>query len=319
MVMRNQSTIWILGSGGLIGASYSRKIEQWPVRQIRLRHSHVSEPSIHETAVGLDVYLDVDSRNHLNWISRKARLPAPSRVLLLGWGNVRDPNHESHTSISPHSVSQMSEISISLGSRRVIFAGSIDEYSGSAGRRHEDSELPEPMNSYVAGKIQAHGALDKLCKAHKVQYVHCRISSVYGPDKVKVDGSLIHHLWQTHLLGSQVALGPCLVWRDHVYVEDVSEDLQFLTFSDSVGTFNIGFGAPTQVRTLVESLWVAFGEDLKNLRFGTNSDLTNSVDRPDWYLDIGRINALAGTRRRYNLEEGTRETSRLLNGLAGQI
>jgi len=213
----------------------------------------------------------------------------------------------------------MAEVSILLGAKRVIFAGSIDEYSGAAGRRHEDRELPDPMNSYVAGKIRAHEALERLCRAHNVQNVHCRISSVYGPTKVNVGGSLVQTLWEAHVQGVPAVLGDCATWRDHVYVEDVSEDIRLLLFSDLVGTFNVGFGTPTQVRQLAESLWVAFGETLETLRFGGDTDLAVIKDSPDWYLDVGRMNALAGSRHRYDLGAGSHETSRILKGIDIQI
>jgi hypothetical protein len=305
-----RSSVWILGSGGLIGTSFSTRIANWSVEQVRLHHRVVSSPSIDETAVGFDVYLNVHSSSHLDWVSRDKRLPDPSEIVLLGWGNVRNPHHTTHASISPFSVEKMAVVSIMRGARRVVFAGSIDEYGGANGRRHEKCKLPNPMNSYVDGKIRARVALEDLCRAHGVKYVHCRISNVYGP--TRVSDSLVQTLWEAHVQGAPVDLGPCDVWRDHVYVEDVSEAIRLLLHSELVGTFNVGFGKPTQVKQLAESLWVAFGENRETLRFTGDSDVAVVGASPDWYLDLGRMKGVDGWRPQYDLNAGARDTHRVL-------
>lgn len=304
------SSVWIFGSGGLIGTSLSARIENFPVQQVRLHHRGVSFPSIDPTPAGFDVYLDLQESSHLDWVRRHKRLPDPTEMVLLGWGNVRDPYHLSHTSASPHLTQEVAAASIMRGARRIVFAGTIDEYGHEKGRRYEERELPNPINSYVEGKRQARRVLEDLCQTNDVAYVHCRISNVYGP--TRVSDSLVQTLWKAHVQGTPVNLGPCDVWRDHIYVEDVSKAIQLLLRSELSGSVNIGVGESTQVKQLAESLWRAFGEDLEDLRFAEPTNNAKTEHSPNWYLDLERMAALDGWSPIYDLDSGARDTNRRL-------
>ena len=317
MVALKSSSVWILGSGGLIGTSLSTQIENLSVQQVRLHHREVSFPSIDRTPAGFDVCLDLQESGHLDWVRRHKRLPDPSETVLLGWGNVRDPHHATHTSTSPLSVERMAAVSIMRGARRVVFAGTIDEYGGEKGRRYEKQELPNPINSYVEGKRLARGALEVLCQTNDVEYVHCRISNVYGP--TRVSDSLVQTLWKAHVQGAPVDLGRCDVWRDHVYVEDVSEAIYLLLGSELVGSVNIGFGEPTQVKQLARSLWGAFGEDPEDLRFAEPTDDAKTEPSPSWYLDLERMAGVDGWKPKHDLDSGARDINRRLTSARNQM
>lgn len=310
MVELKSSSVWILGSGGLIGTSLSTRIENFPIQQVRLHHRRIRFPSIDRTPAGFDVYLDLQESSHLDWVRRHKRLPDPTEMVLLGWGNVRDPHHATHTSASPLLTEGMAAVSIMRGARRIVFAGTIDEYGHEKGRRYEERELPHPINSYVEGKRQARRVLEDLCQTNDVAYVHCRISNVYGP--TRVSNSLVQTLWKAHVQGTPVDLGPCDVWRDHIYVEDVSEAIHLLLGSELAGSVNIGFGEPTQVKQLAGSLWGAFGEDLEDLRFAEPTDDAKTDPSPNWYLDLERMAGADGWTPKHDLDSGARDTNQRL-------
>ena len=298
------------GSSGFIGTSVSRRLVGHSTAVVHLRHRSVIQPRVSRTHSGLIVDLDLLSDAHNRWLANASGIPGPDGLLLLGWGDVRSPQLTSHIDTSPRLVLTLAKTAIGRGCQRILFAGSIDEYGNQPGQLHEARVLPKPINAYVAGKLIARDGLEMICAQRDSNFVHCRIGNVYGPTPAAE--SLTRSLWDASARRLPITLGACDTWRDHSYVEDIARALSSVLNSDIVGTINVGNGEPTQVKELAESLWLAFGGNRESLVFAP-AEAQPVESRSDlWYLDTSLIWALTDWRPSFTLDEGARDTARLL-------
>lgn len=309
--MQSSGPIWIFGAGGMIGTALSSTAKTEALQQVRFRHRQGTITEVLETDDGFEVWIDLHSERSWEWLGNDKNLPSPSSTILLSWGDRRNPNAPSHTTSSPRFVRQMAKVSIDRGARKVIFAGSIDEYGNHDGARIETVDLPTAINNYAAGKILVKNELERLCELRDVNYIHCRISNVYGP--TQVTDSLIQILWRAHLDKTKPRLGSCDAWRDHVYVEDVSRAIFALLGSQLRGVFNIGSGMPTQVMELAKILWSSFGESPSDIYFRKKDPSLSQMASPGWALDISLIEQKTGWRPEFDLDSGCRATAKNLS------
>lgn len=109
-----------------------------------------------------------------------------------------------------------------LGCKRFIFSGSQAEYGVHQNKTTEDVECV-PISEYGKAKIefmqQAKRYLTQRPIPSKMQYVHARIFSVYGPQDH--NGSLINSCVTTFLQKKSIELGACEHLWNYLYIDDL--------------------------------------------------------------------------------------------------
>ncbi len=123
-----------------------------------------------------------------------------------------------------------------LGCRRFLFTGSQAEY----GICHSliSEEMPcNPVSEYGKAKVDFANQAKNLCKILKIEYIHTRIFSVYGPGDHP--WSLVQSCLRTWLQGGQMKLGECTQQWNFLYVEDAASALVHLLAEGEPGCYNV--------------------------------------------------------------------------------
>lgn len=133
-------------------------------------------------------------------------------------------------------------------------------------------EVPPPINEEIAAKPTAPYGASKLsaegyCWAYAQSYglkaVSLRFSNIYGPNskrKSSVVAAFIKSIRDTH---GVTVYGDGEQTRDYLFVEDLTDGITKAIKAKVSGVYQLGFGAPTSVNTLIETLRTAIGTDFK--------------------------------------------------------
>lgn len=139
-----------------------------------------------------------------------------------------------------------------IGGTRFVGVGTSAEYQASLAPCQEDITPIQPTTIYGKTKASYAFALDALSQHFKFSSAWARIFLPYGPGDPpqRLVPSVIAALdarrpvETTH--GRQL--------RDFIFVTDVADCLVTLLFASEDGRFNVGTGAQTQIRSVIEHL-----------------------------------------------------------------
>jgi UDP-glucose 4-epimerase len=193
--------------------------------------------------------------------------------------------------------------------RKVVSASTMDVYCPTDGT-HRETDVPSPRNVY---------GLSKLLSEHIVSYhantseqlsaVCLRFANVYGPRET--NPHLIPDTLQR--LASkgepEIRMGYLGGERDFIHVMDVVAGIEGCLFTETgkYEVFNLGTGVTTPVRTVVEILRSAYGDERPIIE---DSAKLRSFDRKSLTPDIGKIRKAIGWEPRVQIEDGLRELAR---------
>jgi nucleoside-diphosphate-sugar epimerase len=201
------------------------------------------------------------------------------------------------------------EAAVAAGARAIVNAGTSSEY-GLKDHAPPESELPEPNSAYAVTKAAATLYGGWIARARDVALTTLRLYSAYGPweEPRRLVPALVVH-------GLERRLPPLVdpaTARDFVYVEDVAEAFVRAAQHARPGegaVYNVGSGAQTTLRELVEAARAVFGIAEQP---GWGSFPARRWDTDVWVADPSRIHAELGWHARTPVADGLDATARWL-------
>ena len=156
----------------------------------------------------------------------------------LGWDGAGSENRTRRDVQQNNVVLSLASVraAVSIGCGRFLFSGSQAEY----GVWHQtiDEDTPcHPVSEYGKAKVDFYNQAKSLCKILKMEYIHTRIFSVYGPGDHP--WSLVNSCLDTWTRAETMKLGPCTQNWNFLYIEDMAEALSHLLSEGREGTYNI--------------------------------------------------------------------------------
>lgn len=233
----------------------------------------------------------------------------------LGWDGAGSENRTKRD-VQQNNV-QLSLASVraaaSIGCGRFLFSGSQAEY----GVWHHviDEDTPcYPVSEYGKAKVDFGNQAKSLCKILKMEYIHTRIFSVYGPGDHP--WSLVNSCLDTWLNSGTMSLGPCTQNWNFLYIEDMAQALSHLLSEGKEGYYNIGSMDTRPLRSYVEEMYQICG---KRGSFQYGERPQNAEGPADLMPDITKICQETGWRPKTTFAEGIYETlHRLRTSSAGE-
>ena len=169
--------------------------------------------------------------------------------------SLEDPAHDAATNI-------LGGLNVLLhaargGVRRMIFASSGGAIYGETARLPADEETPaRPLSPYGLTKWTFESYLHLWRQLHGIVPVILRYANVYGPRQHAEGEAGVIAIFSRRLLRGK----PCVIYgdggstRDYVYVGDVVRANQLALTLGGGGTFNIGTGRQTAIRTVFDTV-----------------------------------------------------------------
>ena len=200
-----------------------------------------------------------------------------------------------------HSLSAV-RMAAALGCRRFLFTGSQAEYGVYHTVVSEDMEC-YPVSEYGKAKVDFANQAKKLCKILKMEYIHTRIFSVYGP------GDHPWSLVQTCLSAWQKAetmkLGECTQQWNFLYIEDAAAAIISLLTEGKAGVYNIAGNDTRCLREYIEEMYALCGS---RGAFVYGKRPQNAEGPADLMPDISKICVETGWHPVTTFSEGIYET-----------
>ena len=193
-----------------------------------------------------------------------------------------------------------------LGCRRFLFSGSQAEY-GIRDSLMKETDSCHPVSEYGKAKVefyrQAAAWLRQQGETEKMEYVHARIFSVYGPGDHP--WSLVQTCLDTFCRGGEMKLGECTQMWNFLYIEDTAAALVCLLTEGRAGVYNIAGNDTRPLRAYIEEMYEICGNK-GTFRYGERPQ--NAEGPADLMPDIGKICRETGWRPVTTFAEGIYET-----------
>ena len=228
----------------------------------------------------------------------------PEAIIHIAWAGVANSarNDSSQFSENIDAACALVEAGAAAGCKAFIGTGSQGEYG--AGSTMREDALPQPTTMYGAAKVAALYLTRQLAQQAGMRHAWLRLFSTYGPDDNP--GWLIPSLISQMLDGQrpQTTLGT-QKW-DWLHVDDVARGLIAAAVTPTAeGIFNLGSGAPVQVRRAVELIRDAAAPGME-LVFGEIPFRSDQVMHME--ADISRLKAATGWEPQVPFESGIADT-----------
>lgn len=194
------------------------------------------------------------------------------------------------------------EAAADMGCSRFIFTGSQAEY----GIYHQPirEDMPcHPVSEYGKAKTDFANQAKSICKKRKMEYIHTRIFSVYGPGDHP--WSLVQSCLRTWQQGGEMKLGECTQMWNFLYIEDAVSALIHLLTEGREGVYNIAGNDTRILREFVEEMHRLCG-GRGSFSYGERPQ--NAEGPADLIPDISRICSETGWNPSTTFAEGIYET-----------
>lgn len=178
---------------------------------------------------------------------------------------------------------------------RVVFVGTCFEYDTRIGVLHENSPI-RPLTLYSETKNILRQDIEQR---HNSAWA--RLFYQYGPreDRRRFVPSVISRL----LAGHEIETTTCKQQRDYLHVGDVASAICHIAESSIVGSVNVGSGAATSIRAIVDTLGSLTGrQDL--IKYGAVPD----KDEPQLISADNTKLKSTGWTQKWSLIDGLRDT-----------
>jgi len=232
------------------------------------------------------------------------RVPQADVWVHLGWDGAGSENRTRRDVQQNNVVLSLASVraAVSIGCGRFLFSGSQAEY----GVWHQtiDEDTPcHPVSEYGKAKVDFYNQAKSLCKILKMEYIHTRIFSVYGPGDHP--WSLVNSCLDTWTRAETMKLGPCTQNWNFLYIEDMAEALSHLLSEGREGTYNIASMDTRPLRSYVEEMYEICGSEGSFL-YGERPQ--NAEGPADLMPDIQKICRETSWRPKTSFAEGIYET-----------
>lgn len=175
------------------------------------------------------------------------------------------------------------------GGRRFVGVGSCFEYEHGVQRVLTETSPRRPSTVYGQAKLACYEGLDALSRATGLSMAWARLFYLYGPHEDRL--RLVGDITSSVLEGREVATQDGMARRDYMYVEDAGAALAALVDSEVSGPVNVSTGEAPTVRSLVEAVGRAAGDETL-IKFGARQTPAN--DPPEIRADVTRLRAEVG-------------------------
>ena len=189
-----------------------------------------------------------------------------------------------------------------LGCSRFLFTGSQAEYGASHGLTGEDAPC-HPVSEYGKAKLDFYNQAKDLCKILKIEYIHTRIFSVYGPGDHP--WSLVQSCLRTWQQGGVMKLGECTQKWNFLYIEDTAAALVCLLTEGHAGVYNIAGKDTRPLREYIEEMYRLCGSR-GSYQYGERAQ--NAEGPADLMPDIQKICGETSWAPQTTFAEGIYET-----------
>ncbi len=229
----------ITGGTGFIGKNILPFLENLHA-DFFILHSHGD----YQSSIENITYIKCDLLNSSEVKNQLEKLKA-THLLHMAWGmSPSNYNMESNFLWLQQSMNLLEEFKKN-GGRRLIIAGSGVEYQWEYGVCIENKTPLSYDNLYGSTKNILRDYAFTFCKHFDIELVWPRIFFVFGPHEHK--DRLVAHIIYSLLNDKPAQIRNGGIYRDYMYVKDVSRILAGLIFHSYSGIINIGTGIPVKL------------------------------------------------------------------------
>jgi UDP-glucose 4-epimerase len=252
--------------------------------------------SITDLPLVKDVFQDID------YVFHQAAIPSVPRSIENPWAT--------------HEANVTGTLNVLLaakgnGVKKVIYASSCAVYGDTPSLPKSEDMPPDPQSPYAVTKLAGEYYCQVFHQAYGLPTVCFRYFNVYGPrqDPSSQYAAAIPAFIQRVLDDrSPIIFGDGKQTRDFAFVKDVVDVNILAAESDATGVYNIGRGESVSINRLAELVIKLVGNKVAPVhREPRPGDIRHSL------ADISRARRF-GYNPKYNLEEGLRETIRVMRG-----
>jgi nucleoside-diphosphate-sugar epimerase len=220
----------------------------------------------------------------------------------IGWDGAGSENRTKRDVQQGNVVQSLAAVrtAAALGCRRFIFTGSQAEYGVCHDWIREDTPL-HPVSEYGKAKVDFYTEAKSLCKSLKMEYIHTRIFSIYGPGDHP--WSLVNTCLQTWQQGGDMQFGPCTQQWNFLYIEDIADALCHLLTEGESGCYNLAGEDTRPLRAYIEEIYELCGRR-GTFTYGIRPQ--NAEGPADLMPDISRILECTTWRPKVKFEDGIR-------------
>lgn len=299
----------VTGATSFIGAVAVRKLleqgcEVCAVVRPRSRNRQYLEAQVPDRGAGRLLVAELD----LHQIERLPEVLAPAvgwdAWIHIGWDGAGSDNRTKRDVQQGNVQQSLAAVrtAAGLGCRRFLFTGSQAEYGVCHSLISEETEC-HPVSEYGKAKVNFANEAKKLCKILKMEYIHTRIFSVYGPGDHP--WSLVQSCLRTWQAGGAMKLGECTQQWNFLYIEDAADAVIALLTNGRAGVYNIAGNDTRILREYIEEMYVLCG-GRGSFAYGERQQ--NAEGPADLMPDISKICGETGWRPVTSFAEGIYET-----------
>lgn len=222
--------------------------------------------------------------------------------LHLGWDGAGSENRTRRDVQQKNVASSLEAVraASALGCRRFLFTGSQAEY-GICRETITEETACHPVSEYGIAKLNFAEQAKDLCKKLKMEYIHTRIFSVYGPGDHP--WTLVRSCLRTWKQGGEILLGECTQQWNYLYIQDAARALVCLLAEGAPGIYNLAGTDTRPLRSFVEEMYELCGCQGSYV-YGNRPP--NAEGAADLAPDIGKLLRETGWRPEISFAEGIR-------------
>ncbi len=222
----------------------------------------------------------------------------------IGWDGAGSDNRMKREVQQANVVQSLEAVrtAAACGCRRFVFTGSQAEYGIYHTTVSEDAEC-HPVSEYGKAKTDFANQAKTLCKMLKIEYIHTRIFSVYGPGDHP--WSLVQSCLRTWQAGGHMKLGPCTQQWNFLYIDDVAAALCCLLTEGRPGVYNVAGTDTRPLRAYIEEMYGICGS---RGGFSYGERPQNAEGAADLMPDVSRLFGETGWRPTVSFAEGIERT-----------
>jgi UDP-glucose 4-epimerase len=294
--------VLVIGGNGFIGSHlidqllieghdvrvYDISYERYrkPLSNVDYRISTMDNiPDLYEALLGIDIIFHLAS----------STVPSTSNI-----DTVSDINKNLIPTLN------LLNLMVKLGIKRIVYFSSGGAIYGHANSVPiiEDHPL-HPISSYGVIKATVEMYLFLYQRLYNIKPLIIRPSNPFGPRQghYMAQGVISTFLRKVKLNESLIIFGDGNSKKDYIYINDLISACLKLSFSNEIGTFNVGSGSCYSVNEIIAVIKEKTGKEL----FTVNSEM-QKYDVDHFELDITKLKRVTGNHKFIPLDKGIEMT-----------
>jgi UDP-glucose 4-epimerase len=172
-----------------------------------------------------------------------------------GYDSLREPR--TYVDANVGGLLTVLETMRAIGAKRIVFASSATVYGDASGATLRESDLPRPITTYALTKLAGEHLLRMYGGLWGFTHTSLRLFNVYGPRQSPDHPYANVTCKFTHAAARGLGVklyGDGEQSRDFVFVDDVVDAFVRALEPTPSGVYNVGTGAETSIRTLLETV-----------------------------------------------------------------